>query len=674
MAEVTITLTQNEKRLLQFLIERTWPMSVNEMVRLTGASKRTVYYSLNNLRYLFRQLQIGGPKQEADGFLLNQEQRETLQVYISEKASLMDKKERISYIICGAICADWQLRFRTLENKFGLSRNAVFADLNDAKKELADYHLELKNSKRAGYYVEGDLLLMRTVFQLHISRRLESPAREQLDFFPPEHLYDYGQKISRINERLQLGLNDRVQTELVYLLLMIHQKPSCTSTQMVDTEFIQKTREWEIVGEVFSELKEHEKNYLAICLMNFSNGSSFVEKWDEDLELWGCTKRLIDLFEIMACVSFEKKEELTHSIYMHMKLSCYNYRNMVPHINLLFDEIVENYSDLYNMTKSCCERMIQDFPYPMDDNEIAYLTMHFGVGMHNASKNATVAHVLITCPNITTSALLLKAEVEKQFDNIIVEDVVRTGEIQYYPSDRQIDFVISTVSFECRYPVVRVRPILTDEDKANIATLMMLLDINSKSDSVQLKILLNIVKRNVDEETYARIRKDLTHYLNAEGGLVNVPAVRQIGLCDILRKYGIRYVEEVSDNWEEAVSMTAAPLLEQRCIEQPYVEKMLEMGRTHGPYFVVSDEIAIAHARPQDGAASVGLSLSIYRKRLMIMQKPVRFLFVLATPDQQEHLHILENIMRLCNDEATRKKLLTAGDEEAALEILADYR
>lgn len=675
MAETTILLTQNERRILQFLMERSWPLSVSEMVRLTKISKRTVYYGLNNLRYLFRQLDIGDLSQEAEGFLLTEKQREVLSIYLTEGSGVQwDKKDRISYIICAAICADWELRFKTLEEKFIMSRNAVFADLGDARKELANYHLDLKNSKREGYYVEGDLLLMRTVFQLHISRLLGSPSREQLDFFRQEDIEAYREKISCINERLQLSLNSGVQMELVYLMLMIHKRPGCSSMQFVDAEFIRKTREWNAVDEVLGRLKEQEKNYLAICLMNFSNGSNFAGEWDEDLELWECAKRLIDLFEIIACVSFEEKQELIHAIYMHMKLSCYNYRNMVPHINPLYEEIVQNYQDLYKMTQSCCERMIQDFPYPVDDNEIAYLTMHFGAGMHHASHNAMTAHVLISCPNITTSALLLKTEVEKQFDNIVVEDVVSTRDINYYPLEKQIDFVISTVSFECRYPVIRVGAILTDEDKANIATLMMLLDINSNSDSMQLKILLGIVKRNVDDETYGRIRRDLNRYLNTEGVLVKVPAVRQAGLYNMLKKYGIQYVEHASDDWAKAIRETSVSLLEAGGIEARYIEQILEMGKIHGAYFVINNDIAIAHARPQDGVRNLGVCLSIYRNGLTIIQKKIHFLFVLATPDQQAHLHILENIMRLCNDEGTLKQLLVAQNEKAALDILSDYQ
>lgn len=674
MAKVTTVLTQNEKRILQLLMERTWPISVQEMVRLTKASKRTVYYSLNNLRYLFNQLEAGELRREKDGFLISEDQRKILQIYLTGEELQMDKKERISYIICASICADWQVRFKVLETKFGMSRNAVFADLTDAKRELADYHLELKSSKKAGYYVEGDMLLMRTVFQIHISRLLGSSAREQLDFFQPILVLSYSQKIAQINEELKLNLSETLQLELVYLMLMIHKRPSRTSMQAVDTKFLHETREWEVAGKVFQELEEYEKNYLAICLMNFNNGSTFVGKWSEDLELWDCAERLIDLFEIMACISFDRKAELLHSIYMHMKLSCYNYRNMVPHINPLYDEIVASYPDLYNMTKSCCERMQLDFPYLVDENEIAYLTMHFGVGMRYANKNASVAHVIITCPNITTSALLLRAEIEKQFENIVVEDVVRTSDINYYPFDRQIDFVISTVSFECRYPLVKVRSILTDEDKANIATLMMLLDINSNSDSVQLKILLSIVKRNVDDETYVRIRKDLNRYLNTEGVLVNVPTTRQKGLYDMLQGEAIRFVDEETDQWEDAIYKTSALLLQQRCVDPCYVEKMVEMGRIHGPYFVVNEDVAIAHARPQDGVHRLGLSLTVYREGLWIMKKKIRFLFVLATPDQQEHLHILENIMRLCNDVEMRTAILSAKDNGQVLKILSQIQ
>lgn len=673
MAESMISLTQTEKRIAKLLTERMWPMKVNEIVTLTGASRRTVYYSLDNIRYLLKKLGVGELERQNGGFLLSDDQRSILKEQLGKNAVQRDKKERISYIICAAL-SEKVLRFKELEERFDLSRNAVFADLADVKRELGKYHLELNNSKSRGYYVAGDCLLMRTVYQLHIHRLLKNWKDEELHFFGDEDLTFYEERMVQINKMLDLNMNAETQLELVYMMLMIRQESDTLSMQTMDTDVIRKTEEWKAVEQIFAELTEKDKNYLTLCLMNLKSGSSFAGEWDEDLELWECTKKLIDLFEIMACVSFDKKNELTQAIYMHMKLSCYNYRNLVPHINPLLEEIQENYAALYQMTKSCCERMLADFPYKIDESEIAYLTMHFGVGMHDASHQATKARVLISCPNITTSAMLLSSEIEKQFDNIIIEDVVKTSEIDYYPYENNIDFVISTVSFQSRYPIIRVHPILTDEDKANIMTLMMLLGINSNSDSMQFKILLNIVRQNVDDETYVRIRKDLNRYLNTEGRLVNVPTGYQPGLIDVIRRFGVRYVEATSYDWESAVQETAEPLLNSGCIHQSYVEKMLTLGRKHGSYFVLNDDVAVAHARPEDGAEGLGMALSIYRQQVVIGDKKVRFLFVLATPNQQEHLHILENVMEFCNDSEMRDRLAAAEDETVALELLNVYQ
>lgn len=675
MAAIMIQLTPNERQILHLLIKREKAYSAAELARLTGVSKRTVYYSLNNLRYLFKQLGADELEAQSDGFCLTNSQRTAAQSWLAKENTQLSKKDRISYIICAAICATQPLRLKTLQDKFELSRNIIFSDLTDVKKELSAFQLELLNSRQAGYYVQGDLLLMRTVFQLHISRLICNAPQDQLDFFDAGCISEYMQKMRRLSARLSLSLTEEGLLEIVYLLLMIHSKPSAGSMSIIDAEMIRKTRELHMVNEIFADLQEHEKTYLAICMMNFSNGSTYADMWSEEIELWECTKRLIDIFEIVACVSFENKQDLIHAIYMHMKLSCYNYRNKVPHINPLREDIQQNYPELFCMTKSCCERMMQDFPYPVDEGEIAYLTLHFGVAMHTASRQAEVAHVLITCPSITTSAQLLRAEIETKFNNIIVEDVVRAGEINEYATDKKIDFVISTVSFDCRYPLIRVRPILTNEDKANIATLMALLDIQSSPDSMQLRMLLRIVRQNVNDSTYIRIREELNHYLNAEGPLVNLPQPALANLHDMLCTYGIRFADRAEGDWEDEIRKTSAPLHNCGCIEQNYVDKMIALGEAHGPYFVISEDIAIAHARPQDGVMALGLRLTIYREGLTIMErKGIRFLFVLSSPDQKKHLHILENIMELSRDEKLRNALCLAQNQAQALSLLEKFQ
>ena len=461
--------------------------------------------------------------------------------------------------------------------------------------------------------------------------------------------------------------------ELVYLILVVRNTPAVYKIQLLDIEYVRGTKEFCLVDRFFQDIKMHEKLYLAICLLGYGNNRLYMhENPKEELKLQDCAVKLVETFERTACVDFERREELTASLYLHMKLSYFNYCYLVPNNNPLFKEIQEDYGELYRMTKASCEVLKDELPYLLDENEISYLTIHFGVYMHSAKKEASRARVLITCPNITTSSLLLKSEIEQQFDNIEVVDMVRPHDITRYTAKKQIDFIISTVPFDCSFPMILVHPILTQEDRANIVSLMMLLNISSGSDNQQVKALLKIVRSHVDEETYQMICQDLNSYLNSGGVLVAIPEKKYATLYDILARCKIKIEPHTYIDWEKAVREAALPLLELECIREEYIDAMIAMAHDNGPWFVINDEMAIAHAHAEDGVDSLGLTLTIFQEGLNIMGKSsIHFLFVLSTPNNQEHLHILQDIMELSGNTAMQRELLEAQCEEDALYVLS---
>ncbi|MDF2790307.1 MAG: ulaC, partial [Neobacillus sp.] len=87
--------------------------------------------------------------------------------------------------------------------------------------------------------------------------------------------------------------------------------------------------------------------------------------------------------------------------------------------------------------------------------------------------------------------------------------------------------------------------------------------------------------------------------------------------------------------------------------------------------FVISPQIAIAHAQPKDGVSKLGVSLSIYKNGLNIMgKKDIKFLFVLASPNQRDHLHILQNIAFIAEKPVVIDQLVEAKNEKEILCIL----
>ncbi len=674
MNQYEISLTKSTRKVLKFLLEETENSGLEQIVQGAGISKRSVYYDLNHIRHLLKALDAGSLDREDGTYLLTSRQRQVLKEYLRTEGRSFEKSDRIAYIICAAICSSREVRLETLISDFGVSRNAVLYDLAEAKRILSDYQLSLVNTKKRGYYVSGDVFRQRSVFLLYVTELLDllNPSdggNSRLTLFDAETVDSYLHILHQIVEELHLTLEKGSMLELVYLILVVRNTPAVYKIQLLDIEYVRGTKEFHLVDRFFQEIKMHEKLYLAICLLGYGNNRLYMhENPKEELKLQDCANKLVEAFERIACVDFERRDELIASLYLHMKLSYFNYCYLVPNNNPLFKEIQEDYGELYRMTKASCEVLKEELPYLLDENEVSYLTIHFGVYMHKAKKEASRARVLITCLNITTSSLLLKSEIEQQFDNIEIVDMVRPQDITRYTAGKQIDFIISTVPFDCSLPMILVHPILTQEDKANIVSLMMLLNISSKSDNQQVKALLKIVRNHVDEETYQMICHDLNSYLNSGGALVTIPEQKYMTLYDILAKCGIMIEPHTYGNWEKAVREAALPLLDQECIREEYIDAMISMAHDNGPWFVINDEMAIAHAHAENGVDALGLTLTIFQEGLNIMGKSsIHFLFVLATPNNQEHLHILQDIMELSGNISMQKELLAAQCEEDAL-------
>lgn len=673
MNQFEVSLTKSTRKVLKFLLEETSSSNIEQIIRGSGTSKRSVYYDLNHIRHLLKLLKAGSPDREDGTFLLTSKQKQILKEYLRTAGRSFEKSDRIAYIICASICSQKEVRLETLITDFGVSRNAVLYDLAEAKKILSSYQLSLINTKKKGYYVNGDVFRQRSVFLLYVTELLDLLGSSQLNLFETEIVDSYLHILQQIARELNLNLEEENMLELVYLILVVQNTPAVYQIQLLDIEYVRGTREFQLVDRFFQEIKMHEKLYLAICLLGYGNNRLYMhENPKEELKLQDCAEKLVKTFERIACVDFERRDELTASLYLHMKLSYFNYCYLVPNNNPLFKEIQEDYGELYRMTKASCEVLREELPYLLDENEISYLTIHFGVYMHKAKKETSKARVLITCPNITTSSLLLKSEIEQQFDNIEVVDMVRHQDIGKYTTANQIDFVISTVHFDCVFPLILVHPILTQEDKANIVSMMMLLNISSRSDNQQVKALLQIVRSHVDDETYQMICQDLNSYLNSGGALVTIPELKYVTLHDILAKCGVMIASHTYGNWEKAVREAALPLLEQECIREEYIDAMISMAHDNGPWFVINDEMAIAHAHAESGVDVLGMTLTIFREGLNIMGKPsIHFLFVLATPNNQAHLHILQDIMELSGNPSMQKELLSAECEEDVLFVLS---
>ncbi len=133
----------------------------------------------------------------------------------------------------------------------------------------------------------------------------------------------------------------------------------------------------------------------------------------------------------------------------------------------------------------------------------------------------------------------------------------------------------------------------------------------------------------------------------------------------------IQIVENLS-SWEEAVRLGAKPLLEKRIIEERYVGAMIENIKNLGMYIILSDGVAMPHARPEAGVIDTGLSLLVIKEGVVFdpEEPKIKLVFVLAAKDNSSHIDIIKNLSDIIDDEELIEEIANKETIEEILEML----
>lgn len=103
-------------------------------------------------------------------------------------------------------------------------------------------------------------------------------------------------------------------------------------------------------------------------------------------------------------------------------------------------------------------------------------------------------------------------------------------------------------------------------------------------------------------------------------------------------------VDVTCSDWRDAVRASGRLLVDIGAAEARYVDAIVAAVEDLGPYIVLAPGIAIAHARPEDGATAVGFSLARLAEPVAFGSRgndPVDLVFAFASPDKDQHVSAL---------------------------------
>lgn len=123
---------------------------------------------------------------------------------------------------------------------------------------------------------------------------------------------------------------------------------------------------------------------------------------------------------------------------------------------------------------------------------------------------------------------------------------------------------------------------------------------------------------------------------------------------------------ESADDWQDAIRISVQPLEQGGYVESCYKDEIIENVEKLGPYIVIAEDIALPHARPEQGVIGTQISITLFRQGVQLKGRDTtaRLFVTLAAKDNNEHLEALSQISELLSNEEVVNQILAAPDAQ----------
>lgn len=276
------------------------------------------------------------------------------------------------------------------------------------------------------------------------------------------------------------------------------------------------------------------------------------------------------------------------------------------------EDIMREYPNLFDVTKVVARYLEQMVGLPIQDSEVAYLALHFGAHLKTETPVSDVLRVMIVCASGISTGKMLEWEVQRLLPYVRIVGVTAASNLRN--AQDLCDLIISTVKVRSVVPSLLVHSILTEEDRKHILNHWLV----ARYHRPQLEdSLFEAVKKYVKEADYKKLRGDIVNCLY-EGGEPHdlEPSKGKGRLLDYLSIAKVHVTEE-NFQWQDSIRFTGQCLVERGSIDGEYLEEIIGRICRYGNYMFLTDEVVLAHARPDRDVYRMDVALTVFKNPVL---------------------------------------------------------
>lgn len=643
---ISYTLDKRCTEILNIVMYTTGYLKVQDLADDLEVSKRSVYYDISKINEWLVDNNIDPIIQErGKGIILHKEQVQAIQKTLNKKKNesilVFTPEERQRIEICSIITRNCPLYIEDFIDICQVSRNTIINDLKSVDAFLSHYALQLTYSIKTGYHIHGDTIKKRAVFFMLFPSLWHYYENHIIEAFDSERLYDILNCLKHIESELHAEYVSGILPALAMFISTIQNRNDIITFSDMDEEEIIETNEYNLVHKYFNNLKDYEQVYIALHLLGSRLQAVPVNVMKEEDKTYELAKSLVHEFERISYVFYDQEDELINAINAHLKTSLYRFKYGIQLGNPMLNNIKTEYEELFELTKRACNVLSKNLDCFISDAEVAYLTLHFGAFMPTQKANKHTFRILIICPNGIGTGNMLRQEVSTLVPQATE---IKNLPLSSYEPEHDYDVVISTVMLPNEQKLIMVHPILTDQDRVAILRNCMATEPQAK---MQIDDIMKIASNYINTEKLDNFHKDLQDYYSSIQIHKAPHKTYDRGLLDFLKDSHIQCVNS-QVSWEEAIQISAQPLLDDGSISNDYVNAIINDQKNKGLYMFLADDLVLAHSAIENGVNRLDVSMCTFKEPVSFLNgKKAKIIIVLCAEDKTKHIHVLNDVLNI---------------------------
>lgn len=636
-------------------------ITIEEIMLKKTLSRRQINYSIENINSWLVANAYGEIERNFGGKL---QVRENVKAIINDLLEgnvqyIFDESGRQKIIFFYMYLHYETISLNHLIDILKLSRGTIHDDLKKLTALLEPFGISIQYTRENGYELIGEerqilYVMMNFLVEIisyeEVLYMIQVIIRESDMAYFNEFKCTLQDKLSE--SELFVSDNNLNIISYIYIIYTVRGRQiSLRNKEKLHRE-VENTVEYKVSEETLKDIEHNELQdieFLTSLLLSYSTKKASHNS-EEDYMIDNLIVSVLERLQRSYAVVLKDKDTIFAQLRAHIRPAIFRMYFNYPMVNPLKDEIMSKYGPIYTIIENLLQVSNFEVFNAISEDDIAYLTIHFATFISDTKTTAnTSVSGAIVCPSGIGISVLLRKELMELFPEVHFIDSISIAELE--DVGEQVDVVFSTVLVETDKTLFLVNPVMNNIEKVNLVK-----NFNSRfgtattEDSINVTNLMKIIKQyadNIDEEALIRELSNLLSYGNHIGIRSEQPMLSEITNTALIQ------LNVDAKDWQEAISKSAQVLIDNGKVTEDYVVAMIRSKKENGPYIVITEHVALPHARPEDGVLETAISIATLKEPVVFGHEtndPVKYIFCLSTTDNSSHLKALAELVELLDD------------------------